>query len=81
MRGEELPFSMRALENTDAKVRIGEEIARVLRDGEAVLLDSGTTTMEVGRALLGRRLTVMPMSLHAAFLLSASGAVNLLVRR
>ncbi len=79
MRGEELPFSMRALENTDTKVRIGEEIARVLRDGEAVLLDSGTTTMEVGRTLLGRRLTVMPMSLHAAFLLSASSAVNLLI--
>ena len=79
MRGEELPFSMRTLENTDAKVRIGEEIGKVLRDGEAVLLDSGTTTIEVGRTLLGRRLTVMPMSLHAASLLSANVAIRLLV--
>lgn len=79
MRGEELPFAMRALEHTDAKVRIGEEVGAVLRDGEAVLLDSGTTTVEVGRALAGRRLTVMPMSLHAAALLSANPSVRLLM--
>src|SRR6202035_4796470 len=57
MRGEELPFAMRALEHTDAKARIGEEVGAMVRDGEAVLLDSGTTTVEVGRALMGRRLT------------------------
>jgi DeoR/GlpR family transcriptional regulator of sugar metabolism len=79
MRGEELPFAMRALEHADAKVRIGEEVGAMLRDGEAVLLDSGTTTVEVGRALVGRRLTVMPMSLHAAALLSSDVAVRLLM--
>src|SRR6202035_2051077 len=57
MRGEELPFAMRALDHTDAKARIGEEVGAMVRDGEAVLLDSGTTTVEVGRALMGRRLT------------------------
>jgi DeoR/GlpR family transcriptional regulator of sugar metabolism len=79
MRGEELPFAMRALEHNDAKVRIGKEVGALLRDGEAVLLDSGTTTLEVGRTLAGRRLTVMPMSLHAATLLSANVALRLLM--
>ena len=66
MRGEELPFAMRALERAEAKARIGAAVADVLRDGEAVLLDSGTTSVAVGRALAGRRLTVMAMSLHVA---------------
>jgi DeoR/GlpR family transcriptional regulator of sugar metabolism len=74
MRGEELPFAMRALERSEAKARIGAAVADVLRDGEAVLLDSGTTSVAVGRALAGRRLTVMAMSLHVATVLSGGTA-------
>lgn len=79
MRGEELPFAMRILDRADAKSRIAAAVADVLRDGEAVLLDSGTTAVLVGRELAGRRLTVMPMSLHAASALAASEFVRLLM--
>jgi len=72
MRGEELPFALRVLDRTDAKGRIAATVAEVLRDGEAVALDSGTTAVLVGRELASRRLTVMPMSLHAASVLSGS---------
>src|SRR5258708_24410565 len=51
MRGEELPFSMRLLDRAEAKSRIAVAVAEVLRDGEAVLLDSGTTAVLVGREL------------------------------
>src|SRR5258708_31010982 len=57
MRGEELPFAMRVLERKAAKERIAAAVAGVLRDGEAVLLDSGTTALEIAKALAGRRLT------------------------
>jgi DeoR/GlpR family transcriptional regulator of sugar metabolism len=79
MRGEELPFAMRVLDRADAKARIAAAVAAVLRDGEAVLLDSGTTTVLVGGALAGRRLTVMPMSLHAASVLAGHESVRLLL--
>ena len=79
MRGEELPFAMRALERKAAKERIAAAAAAVLRDGEAVLLDSGTTAVEVSRAVTGRRLTVMPMSLHAAAILAGSESIRLLM--
>jgi len=79
MRGEELPFALRVLERAGAKGRIAAAVADRLRDGEAILLDSGTTAVLVGRALAGRRLTVMPMSLHAASALSASESVRLLM--
>lgn len=79
MRGEELPFAMRVLERAEAKGRIATAVAEVLRDGEAILLDSGTTAVLVGRELAGRRLTVMPMSLHAASVMSASESIRLLM--
>jgi DeoR/GlpR family transcriptional regulator of sugar metabolism len=79
MRGDELPFSMRSLDAAAAKRRIAGEVGRMINDGEAVLLDSGTTAVEVARVLAGRRLTVMPISLHAAAELSASPLVRLLV--
>ncbi len=79
MRGEELPFAMRAIERTEAKARIGAAVAGVLRDGEAVLLDSGSTAIKVAQALGDRRLTVMPMSLHISQELSASDSVRMLM--
>jgi DeoR/GlpR family transcriptional regulator of sugar metabolism len=79
MRGEELPFAMRAIERTEAKARIGVAVAGVLRDGEAVLLDSGSTAIKVSEALRGRRLTVMPMSLHIAQVLSGSDSVRMMM--
>lgn len=79
MRGEELPFAMRELEATDAKQRIALAAAGLLRDGEAVALDSGTTGLAVAKVLLGRRLTVMPLSLSAAWTLAASSTLTLLV--
>ena len=79
MRGQELPYSMRVLDRADAKTRIAAAVAGVLGDGEAVVLDSGTTAVLVARALAGRRLTVMPMSLHAASELAGRDSIRLLM--
>jgi DeoR/GlpR family transcriptional regulator of sugar metabolism len=79
MRGEEVPFAMREVESAAAKKRIAAVAAGLLRDGEAVVVDSGTTGLAVARVLIGRRLTVMPLSLHAAAALSTSPSVNLLL--
>jgi DeoR/GlpR family transcriptional regulator of sugar metabolism len=79
MRGEELPFAMRELDAVDAKRRIAAAVAELIEDGEAVGLDSGTTLVEVARGLAGRRVTAMPMSLHAAMVLSASSSVRLMM--
>lgn len=79
MRGEELPFTMREVEAVDCKRRIGAAVAELITDGEAVGLDSGTTVMATAQALSGRRLTVMPMSLHAAMALAPSPSVRLIM--
>jgi DeoR/GlpR family transcriptional regulator of sugar metabolism len=79
MRGEELPFAMRAIEATGSKRRIAAAVAELIADGEAIGLDSGTTVTETARALAGRRLTVMPLSLHAAMALAGSASVRLIL--
>jgi DeoR/GlpR family transcriptional regulator of sugar metabolism len=79
MRGDELPFALRELESSDAKQRMATVAAGLVRDGEAVVVDSGTTGLAVASALTGRRLTVMPLSLPAVTALSGSSATTLLV--
>ncbi|MFC9324296.1 DeoR/GlpR family DNA-binding transcription regulator [Kitasatospora sp. NPDC057015] len=79
LRGEEPPFGLRAQEGLEAKRRIAAVVAGLIADGESVVLDSGTTCLEVARALTHRRLTVMPLSLHAANALTGAPALRLLL--
>ncbi|MFI9048457.1 DeoR/GlpR family DNA-binding transcription regulator [Streptomyces sp. NPDC053427] len=79
LRGEEPPFALRAQEGLEVKRRIAAEAAGLIADGESVVLDSGTTCLEVARALEDRRLTVMPLSLHAANALTGAPQLTLLV--
>ncbi|ETK37906.1 decarboxylase [Microbispora sp. ATCC PTA-5024] len=79
LRGEEPPFGVREREAVEAKRRIGAEVAALLADGEAVLLDGGTTVLEVARAVRDRRLTVLPLALQAAQELAAAPRVRLVL--
>lgn len=74
-RQGEAPFQRRMRENAGAKMAIARHIAAQVRDGETLMLDTGTTTSFVARALTGhRRLTVITNSTDAARILSAAGA-------
>jgi DeoR/GlpR family transcriptional regulator of sugar metabolism len=79
LRGEEPPFALRIQDGLENKRRIAAEAARLIADGESVVIDSGTTCLEVARALAGRRLTVMPLSLHAVNALAEVSQPKLLV--
>ncbi|MCZ2524071.1 DeoR/GlpR family DNA-binding transcription regulator [Streptomyces sp. HB2AG] len=79
LRGEEPPFALRVQEGAEAKRRIAAEVAGLIADGESVVVDSGTTCLEVARALRNRRLTVMPLSLHAANALVGAPRLKLLL--
>src|SRR5271157_3352830 len=61
------------------KRAIGRATAALVEDGDTVLLDGGTTTLEVARALLGRRLQVVTNSLPIAQLLASSQQTDLIL--
>jgi DeoR family transcriptional regulator, fructose operon transcriptional repressor len=79
LRGEEPPFALRAHEGLEAKRRIAAVVAGLVAEGETVLLDSGTTCLEVARLLRGRQVTVMPLSLQAVQVLSDAPAPTALL--
>jgi DeoR/GlpR family transcriptional regulator of sugar metabolism len=70
MRTDELatadtPFDNRTAVHRDAKEAIGVAAARLISDGETVLVNGGTTTLATVRALTGRRgLTVVTNNLR-----------------
>jgi DeoR/GlpR family transcriptional regulator of sugar metabolism len=70
MRTDELatadtPFDNRTAVHRDAKEAIGAAAARLISDGETVLVNGGTTTLATVRALTGKRgLTVVTNNLR-----------------
>src|ERR1700691_6272115 len=79
LSAEETPYGIRTLECSDTKATIGAAAASLLADGETVILDGGTTAMEVTRAIRGRRLTVMPLDLRPVFELHECPDIKLLL--
>jgi DeoR family transcriptional regulator, fructose operon transcriptional repressor len=72
-------FEDRAASATAEKQAIGRATAALIEDGDSVLLDGGTTTLEVARALLDRPLQVVTNSLPIAQLLASSRTVDLIL--
>lgn len=66
----------------EEKVRIGHAAAALVREGQTVLLDSGTTTLEVARAIRDRKLTHVTLitnSLAIASELCTVSGVNIIM--
>ncbi len=66
-RSYEPPYRFRATRNVEAKQAIGRKAAEMIMDGDSIALDVGTTTLEIARALHGKRnLTIVTSSLPIA---------------
>jgi DeoR/GlpR family transcriptional regulator of sugar metabolism len=78
-RSYEPPFAVRSERAVQAKRAIAVEMASLFEDGDTVLLDVGTTTLEIARALQGRtNLTVLTPSLPIANLLADEVGIRLI---
>jgi DeoR/GlpR family transcriptional regulator of sugar metabolism len=78
--GQGLPaLEARANAQVAEKRRIALAAAARVRDGEAILLDGGTTTLEFARCLVGRPLQVVTNSLPIANLFANSRETDLVI--
>lgn len=59
IRQTDAPFDLKQSLHQPEKEAVGRAMADRILDGQTVLLDSGSTTLEVARHLSGRRLTVV----------------------
>jgi DeoR/GlpR family transcriptional regulator of sugar metabolism len=79
-RSYEPAFLTRKSAYLEAKQRIGQAAASLVKDGDSLTLDVGTTTVEVARHLTERRnLTILTPSLHIAYLLSEQPGIRLIL--
>jgi DeoR/GlpR family transcriptional regulator of sugar metabolism len=62
----------------DEKKQIAQTAAARIRDGEAILLDGGTTTLEVARYLVGRSIQIVTNSLPIANLFASHHETDLI---
>ncbi|HEX4128455.1 MAG TPA: DeoR/GlpR family DNA-binding transcription regulator [Pirellulales bacterium] len=72
-------FEEREPAQWDKKRAIARRAAELIDDGDTLLLDGGTTTYEVARLLLGRRLQVVTNSLPVANLLASNPQTDLVL--
>lgn len=78
--GESLTdFDERVTAATAEKRAIAKAAVALIEPGEAVLLDGGTTTLEVARQLVGRSLQVVTNSLPIINLLAPQPQIELLI--
>ena len=63
--------------NWEKKRSIAHQAARLVQDGDTVLLDGGSTTYELAQLLVGRTLQVVTNSLPVANLFSSSDSADL----
>lgn len=75
----EQPILLRQNEQADEKIRIGQTAAALVKVGETVFLGSGTTVLEVARALRTRRdLTVLTNSLPVVNALAGAEGITVI---
>jgi DeoR family fructose operon transcriptional repressor len=74
-----LSFDERSSSATAEKRAIGRAAAALIDDGDTVLLDGGTTTLEVARALQGRPVQIVTNSLPIAQLAASHNEADLIL--
>ena len=71
-------FSLMNQENLDKKQIIGKKAAELVESGDTIILDSGSTTTEMAKKLIGRKnITVITNALNIALMLGAEPGIEL----
>ena len=73
-------LSLMNKDNMDKKVLIGKKAAEFIDNGDVIILDSGSTTTEIAKNLIGRKnLTVITNSLNIAIILGSQPAIEVIM--
>lgn len=80
MHGMEPEYENREMKNYIEKVRIGEQAVDYIKDGDTIVIDLGTTTLQFAKALKGKKkVTVITYSLPVALELVSDGNIRVIM--
>ncbi len=75
-----IPFPLRSQSNTTQKRLIAQEAVKLIEDGDTIILDDGTTTLEIARLLNDfQHLTVITHSYDIANLLCGNSNITIIL--
>lgn len=77
--GLELSFGDREVQLLEEKRSMADVAASLVEDGETVLLDAGTTTLEIAKALRNKKITVATNSMEIVHVFMEGSEVNVIV--
>ncbi len=77
--GVEPDFSYREISNFEEKLLIGKKASSLVEDGDTIIIDIGTTTLEFARFLKGKEITVFTNSLKIALELMNEEKITVIV--
>ena len=72
-------FSIKSTQRIDKKQMIGYEAAKMIRDGDVIIIDCGTTTLQLAKYLKGKKLTVITNSWPVVSFLGGQPKIKLLL--
>ncbi len=73
-------FTLLNQDNLEKKKLIGRKAAEIIEAGDSIILDSGSTTTEIARNLIGRNgITVITNALNIAMMLGAEPGIEVIV--
>ncbi len=79
-RSYEPPFLLRSTDHSEEKQRIGKAAADLIKKGDSVMLDVGTTTLEIARHLYAHQnLTIITPCFQIAALLAEHPGIRLIL--
>ncbi len=75
---DEIPYRSKVSSNIELKRLIAQEACSLIKDGDSVILDAGSTTLEIAKCLkkTGKNLTVVTNDLNIALELADTANIN-----
>jgi DeoR/GlpR family transcriptional regulator of sugar metabolism len=75
----EIPYSSKKDLNIAEKVKIGIAASKLIEDGDVVVLDAGSTTLEIAQHIENKKVTIITNDVKIAFELAPRPNVNLII--
>lgn len=75
----EIPFAAKSNIHTSAKQAIGVAAAAMIEDGDIIILDSGSTTLEIAKNITQKNISVVTDDIKIAMELASRENVNVIV--
>ncbi|MEG0961671.1 MAG: DeoR/GlpR family DNA-binding transcription regulator [Lachnospiraceae bacterium] len=80
MHGLEPEYTFREIKNYEKKIAIGREAAQLVEDGDTIIIDLGTTTLEFAKFLRTcKKLTVFTNSIQIAWELTKNAGIRVIL--